>query len=44
VLVAFVLLVFKVTRQELTGAEAVLPDADSRAEFLQLGRQYGALR
>lgn len=44
VLVAFALLVFKVAGQELTGAENVLPDADSRAEFLQLGRQYGALR
>jgi pimeloyl-ACP methyl ester carboxylesterase len=44
VLVAFALLVFKVTRQELTGVEDVLPDADSRAEFLQLARQYGALR
>jgi len=38
------LLVFKVTRQELAGAEGVLPDADSRAEFLKLARQYGALR
>jgi pimeloyl-ACP methyl ester carboxylesterase len=44
VLVAFALLVFKVTKQELTGVEDVLPDADSRAEFLQLARQYGALR
>jgi pimeloyl-ACP methyl ester carboxylesterase len=44
VLVAFALLVFKVTRQELTGAENVLPDAESRAEFLQLARQYGVLR
>ena len=39
VLVAFALLVFKVTKQELTGIEDVLPDADSRAEFLQLVRQ-----
>jgi len=31
--------VFKVTKQELTGIEDVLPDADSRAEFLQLVRQ-----
>lgn len=44
VLAAFALLVFKVTGQELTGAENVLPDADSRAEFLQLAREYGALR
>jgi pimeloyl-ACP methyl ester carboxylesterase len=44
VLVAFALLVFKVTGQELTGAEDVLADADSRAEFLQLARRYGALR
>jgi pimeloyl-ACP methyl ester carboxylesterase len=43
-LVAFALLVFKVTGQELAGAEGVLPGADSRAEFLQLARQYGALR
>ena len=43
-LVGFVLLVLKVTGQELTGAENVLPDADSRAEFWQLARQYGALR
>jgi hypothetical protein len=43
VLVAFALLVLRVTRQELTGTENVLPDADSQAEFRQLGRQYGAL-
>ena len=39
VLVAFALLVFRVTKQDLTGVEDVLPDADSRAEFLQLLRQ-----
>jgi len=44
VLAGFALLVLKVTRQQLAGAERVLPDANSRAEFLQLVRQYGALR
>lgn len=44
VLVGFALLVLRVTGQELAGAEDVLPDADSRAEFLQLAQQYGALR
>jgi len=44
ILVAFALLAFRVTGQELTGAENVLPGANSRAEFLQLARQYGALR
>ena len=44
VLVAFALLVLKVTGQELAGAQEVLPDADSRAEFTQLGREHGALR
>ncbi len=44
VLVAFALLVFKVTQQELSGVENVLPDADSWAEFMQLAQQYEALR
>lgn len=41
-LVAFAVLVLKVTAQELIVAESVLPDAASRAEFLQLAREHGA--
>lgn len=44
VLVAFALLVLKVTGQELRGAEQVLPDAAAQAEFLHLAREVGALR
>jgi hypothetical protein len=43
-LVAFVVLVFKATRQELTGVENVLPNADLQAEFFRLARQHGILR
>lgn len=44
VLVGFVLLVYKVTGQGLVGAERVLPDPESRAQYLDLARQYGVLR
>jgi len=44
VLAGFALLVLKVTGRELVGAEAALPDAASREEFLQLARDVGALR
>ncbi|MFQ5854448.1 MAG: serine aminopeptidase domain-containing protein [Anaerolineae bacterium] len=44
VLVSFALLVLKVTGEELIGVESVLPDASSRAEFLQLAEQHGALK
>ncbi|MCH8890488.1 MAG: hypothetical protein IH827_05380 [Myxococcales bacterium] len=41
-LVAFALLVHKVTGQELVNPERVLTDARSRAEFAELARLYGA--
>lgn len=41
VVLGFALLVLKTTGQELAGAESVLPDAASRAEYLRLARQYG---
>jgi len=44
VLVAFALLVLKVSGQQMTNAEEVLPDAAARAEFRQLAMEYGALR
>lgn len=42
-LVGFALLVFKVTGQELTGVEDVLPDDEARQEFDRLAREHGAV-
>jgi len=44
VLVAFQMLVLKVTGQELADVHRALPDASAQAEFLRLARQHGALR
>jgi pimeloyl-ACP methyl ester carboxylesterase len=44
VLVAFQTLVLKVTGQGLADVSRALPDAEAQAEFLQLTRQYSALR
>jgi len=43
ILVAFALLVFKASGQELTGAKSVLSDAESQAEFLKLAKEHGVL-
>jgi len=44
VLAGFALLYIKVNAQELSGVEAVLPDAGARDAFYQFARQNGALR
>lgn len=44
VLVAFAVLVYRVTGEILVDAERVLPDAQDRAEFRDLARIYGVLR
>ncbi|UCE19097.1 MAG: alpha/beta hydrolase [Gemmatimonadota bacterium] len=42
VLAAFAVLVLYVTTQELVVPEKILADADSRSQFLELAREYGA--
>jgi len=44
VLLAFAVLVYRVTGDELPDVERVLPDAQARAEYRDLARAYGLLR
>jgi pimeloyl-ACP methyl ester carboxylesterase len=43
-LVAFALLVLRVSGSELSGVEDVLPDEEARLEFWQLAQEHGAVR
>jgi hypothetical protein len=43
VLVAFALLVLRVSGSELSGVEDVLPDEEARLEFWQLAQEHGAV-
>ncbi|MCI0552870.1 MAG: S9 family peptidase [Anaerolineae bacterium] len=42
VLAAFAVLVFKATTQNLLVVESMLPEADTRSEFLRLAQEHGA--
>jgi len=44
VLVAFALLVFQVTGEELTGVEQVLSDPEAWAEYQRLAREHGVMQ